>query len=120
MIGQLSEEKKREIMTCFKEKFDELSLDCQQCKTHYQTCLAIAKEERLALINQKQRNTTKLNQKELARNMPDNKWISVQALTETLWVEERKVRQLLDWMVSRNWWDVKQHPENKDLFMLIQ
>ena len=120
MIGQLSEEKKQEIMTCFKEKFDEVSLDCQQCKTHYQTCLAIAKEERLALINQKQRNTTRLNQRIIAEAMPNNEWISVEELAETLWVDVLLVRRLLKWMVSRNWWDVKQHPENKDFFMLIQ
>lgn len=120
MISQLSEEKKQEIMTCFKERFDEESLDCQQCKLHWQTCLALAKAERLELISQKQRNTVRLNQKELAEYMPNNEWISVQELTENLFVEERKVRTLLKYMTSRNWWDVKQHPENKEFFMLIQ
>jgi len=120
MINQLSEEKKQELMTCFREKFDELSLDCQECKINWQTCLSLAKEERLALINQKQRNTVRLTQNELARNMPDNEWISVQKLTETLWVDERRVRQLLNWMVAQNWWNVEQHPEKKDLYMLIQ
>jgi hypothetical protein len=110
----------QEIEQCFDEKpFDELCPDCRACHM-YPTCLHLAKQQRLELINRKQKNTVLLKQRTIAESMPNNEWISVQELTEKLFVEEKRLRQLLNWMVDRNWWDVKQHPEKKDLFMLIQ
>jgi len=80
----------------------------------------VNEEERMRLINQKQRNTCRLTQNVLVETMPYNKWISISELSETLWVDSRRVKQLLGYMATRNFWNVRKHSDKKDFYMLIQ